>query len=307
MNKLSHLDLFSGVGGFAYAGKQVWGDEYENLGHSEVEDFPCKVYHKYFPESKCLGDIKHIEKIKADIITAGFPCQDISIAGDRKGLAGTRSGLFWKLARYIELSTPSWFVLENVPGLLSSNGYRDFWAVIATLEQFGYCVAWRILDAQYFGVAQRRRRVWIVGSLGNASAVKVLFKQESRRGNDSKIGKIRERGLCLSTRDGERQDPTSETHIANVIKASDYGKVQYGQFGNEGNLIASTIGATPRGNTSFVWQDTYIAEINTIGKGKVDGLPRRMDGHRGKALGNAIVPQVAQSIFQAIKDCEDFK
>jgi len=306
-SRFSHLDLFSGIGGFALAGKRVWGDKYKNLGHSEIESFPCKVYHKHFPESKCLGDIKNIEKIKADILTAGFPCQDVSIAGDRKGLAGKQTGLFWRLAEYINLSKPNWFVLENVPGLISSNGYRDFWTVIAALEQFGYCVAWRILNAQYFGVAQRRKRVWIVGSLGNTSAVKVLFKQESGVRNDSEVGKIRERGLCISTRDGGKQDSTSETLIANVIQASDYRKTQHGQFGNEGNLIAQTSGATPRGNTSFIWQDTYIAETHPIGKGKVDGISRGLDRHRGKGLGNAIVPQVAQSIFQAIKEIEDAK
>lgn len=259
------------------------------------------------------------------ILTAGFPCQDVSIAGDRAGLSGKETGLFRELAKIIGTVKPDWFILENVPGLISSNKGKDFWEVITTLEQFGYCVCWRILDAQYFGVAQRRKRVWIVGSFRNTRAVEVLFKQESRRRNDTSLGEVRERGLCISTRDGEHHDPTAETYVANVIQAGDYQKTQHGQFGNEENLIASTIqasdkklrkfgfgenlvlqtlGATIRGNVSFVWQDTHIAETDPEGKRKVDGVSSRMDGHRGKALGNAIVPQVAQVIMEAIKEIE---
>jgi DNA (cytosine-5)-methyltransferase 1 len=233
-------------------------------------------------------------------LTAGFPCQDISIAGKREGLAGKRSGLFWELARHIELSTPDWFILENVPGLLSSNSRKDMWTVITTLEQFGYCVAWRILDAQYFGVAQRRRRVWIVGSLRNISSVKVLFIEESSRGNDKEKQEVGERGLCVSTRDGEQNDPTNETFVASTIREATFNSAT---GGGGGNIVAQTINAGKRGNAGRLWEDTHIAEINPTGKREVDGLSRKLysDGVRGKALGNAIVPQVAQVIMEAIK------
>jgi DNA (cytosine-5)-methyltransferase 1 len=98
-----------------------------------------------------------------DIITAGWPCQDLSVAGRRAGLAGERSGLFWEVCRVADAIRPEWLLLENVPGLLSSNGGQDFWQVLGALADRGYDIEWRVLDAQYFGVPQRRRRVYIVG------------------------------------------------------------------------------------------------------------------------------------------------
>lgn len=108
-------------------------------------------------------------------------CQDLSIAGKRQGLSGARSGLFFDLCRLIEQLRPTWLVLENVPGLLSSNGGRDMGAVLGALEELGYSVAWRVLDAQYYGVPQRRRRVIFVGYLGDnwRAPAAVLFDSAS--------------------------------------------------------------------------------------------------------------------------------
>ena len=100
-----------------------------------------------------------------DLLGGGFPCQDLSVAGQRRGLAGERSGLFHEFARIIDTIRPRWVLLENVPGLLSSNGGRDFGVVLGTLADLGYGVAWRILDSRFFGVPQRRRRVFIVGTV----------------------------------------------------------------------------------------------------------------------------------------------
>lgn len=102
-----------------------------------------------------------------DLICGGFPCQDLSVAGRRAGLhAGARSSLFFEFARIADTLRPRWLLIENVPGLLSSHRGRDFAVVLATLAEIGYGVAWRVLDSRYFGVAQRRRRVFIVGYLG---------------------------------------------------------------------------------------------------------------------------------------------
>lgn len=100
-----------------------------------------------------------------DLLCGGFPCQDLSVAGQRRGLAGNRSGLFFEFARIAESLRPSWLLVENVPGLLSSNGGRDFGVVLGTLADLGYGLAWRILDSRFFGVPQRRRRVFIVGTV----------------------------------------------------------------------------------------------------------------------------------------------
>lgn len=104
---------------------------------------------------------------RIDLLAGGFPCQDLSVAGRRAGLAGDRSGLFFEFARIAETLRPRWVLVENVPGLLSSNGGRDFGVVLGTLADLGYGVAWRTLDSRFFGVPQRRRRVFILGALAD--------------------------------------------------------------------------------------------------------------------------------------------
>ncbi len=99
-----------------------------------------------------------------DLLCGGFPCQDLSVAGNRAGLAGNRSGLFFEFARIIDALRPRWVLVENVPGLLSSNGGRDFGVVLGTLADIGYGVGWRVLDSRFFGVPQRRRRVFILAT-----------------------------------------------------------------------------------------------------------------------------------------------
>jgi DNA (cytosine-5)-methyltransferase 1 len=102
------------------------------------------------------------------LLCGGFPCQDVSVAGRRTGLAGARSGLFHEFARIAESLRPRWLLVENVPGLLSSNGGRDFGVVLGTLADIGYGVAWRIVDSRFFGVPQRRRRVFVLGALSES-------------------------------------------------------------------------------------------------------------------------------------------
>jgi len=240
-----------------------------------------------------------------DLLCAGWPCQDNSTAGKRAGHAGKKSGLWKELRRIIKLLCPKWLVLENVPGLLSVRGGKDFWQVIADLDELSYCVAVKLLDSQNFGLAQRRKRVFIVGSFGNTNASKVFLEQKGSRRNDSSVREIRQRGLCLSTRTGERQDPTAETYVANVIQESDYGKTQHGQFGNEGNLVSQTLGATQRGKVSFVWQDTHIAETDTDGKRKVTGVFSKLDSLRGILIGNAVSVSVSEWIGKRIKELEN--
>jgi len=119
------------------------------------------------------------------IIVGGFPCQDLSVAGKRAGLDGARSGLFWEICRLLDETKARYFILENVPGLLSSNNGRDMGAVVGALVERGYGVSYRVLDAQHFGVAQRRRRVFIVGSLGGhwGTSSEILDLRQGRRGH----------------------------------------------------------------------------------------------------------------------------
>lgn len=175
---MKYGSVFSGIGGF-----DLGLDKAGMTCAWQVEIDPAcqKVLSKHCPDVPKHGDIRDVGKhnLKAvDVICGGFPCQDLSIAGKRQGLAGERSGLWFELARIIEELRPGWVVIENVPGLLSSNRGNDFAVILRGLVECGYGVAWRVLDAQYFGVAQCRRRVFIVGSLGNGRAAEVLFESE---------------------------------------------------------------------------------------------------------------------------------
>lgn len=167
------VSLFAGIGGFDLAMERAGINVVATV---EWDKHAQGVLARRFPNSKLYGDVTGVtgeQLISAGfdpasgIITGGFPCQDLSVAGRRAGLTGSRSGLFWEICRLLDETKAQSFILENVPGLLSSNGGRDMGTVIRALEERGYSVAWRVLDAQHFGVAQRRRRVFIVGRLGN--------------------------------------------------------------------------------------------------------------------------------------------
>jgi DNA (cytosine-5)-methyltransferase 1 len=167
------VSLFAGIGGFDLAMERAG---IKVVAAVEWDKHAQKVLAKQFPNTQIYGDITGVtgeQLINAGfdpangIITGGFPCQDLSVAGRRAGLTGSRSGLFWEICRLLDETKAQNFILENVPGLLSSNEGRDMGTVIRALEERGYSIAWRVLDAQHFGVAQRRRRVFIVGNLGN--------------------------------------------------------------------------------------------------------------------------------------------
>ena len=148
----------------------------------EIDNPASDVLKKHWPNVPNIGDVRNVRKENTgsiDLICGGFPCQDVSIAGKRAGLAGERSGLWFEFARVIDDIEPEWVVIENVPGLLSSNRGQDFAVILRWLVERGYGVSWRILDAQYFGVPQRRRRVFIVASFGSGRSAEVLFERES--------------------------------------------------------------------------------------------------------------------------------
>jgi DNA (cytosine-5)-methyltransferase 1 len=191
--------LFSGVGGFD-RGLELAG--WTCAFQCEIDPFCQRVLARHWPyvarwadvrerqgdgnESPDLGTAEnaHAPRIeqpeRIDLLCGGFPCQDLSVAGKRAGLGGERSGLFWEFLRVADQLQPRWLLLENVPGLLSSRGGRDFGALLEGLENSGYGWAYRILDSQHFGVAQRRRRVFIIGHRGGPCPPAVLFEPEGR-------------------------------------------------------------------------------------------------------------------------------
>jgi DNA (cytosine-5)-methyltransferase 1 len=152
---------------------------------SEIEPFPSAVLAHHYPTVPNVGDMtkyKEWDIGAIDLLVGGTPCQSFSVAGLRKGLADPRGNLALVYLGIADLFKPKWIVWENVPGVLSSGGGRDFGSFLGALAQLGYGFAYRVLDAQWFGVAQRRRRVFVVGYLGDwRPAAAVLFERQSLR------------------------------------------------------------------------------------------------------------------------------
>jgi DNA (cytosine-5)-methyltransferase 1 len=193
---LTVVSLFDGIGGFCLAFERAGA---RTVATVEIDKPAAAISRRHFPDAHQFDDVTTVSghDLRAvgfvgdrGIITAGFPCQDLSVAGKRAGLAGARSGLWWHVVRLLQETQARWFVGENVPGLLSSNGGRDMGAVLGSLGELGYGFAYRVLDAQFTGVPQRRRRVFIVGHLGVpfTAPAEVLFELESGAGDSAAGG-----------------------------------------------------------------------------------------------------------------------
>jgi len=163
---------------------------------SEIEKFPSAVLAHHYPNVPNLGDMSKFKEWNddpIDLLVGGTPCQSFSVAGLRKGLDDPRGNLMLTYVAIAARYKPRWLVWENVPGVLSSNRGRDFGTLLAALGKIGYGFAYRVLDAQYFGVAQRRRRVFVVGYLGDwRRAAAVLFERESMSGHPAPSREARE-------------------------------------------------------------------------------------------------------------------
>ena len=232
---------------------------WEPVAFSEIEPFPCSVLAGRFPDVPNLGDMTqfeewNIEKGSVDVLVGGTPCQSFSIAGLRGGLKDGRGNLALTYCRIVQKLQPKWFVWENVPGVLSSNSGRDFGSIVGAMAELGYGLAYRVLDAQYFGVPQRRRRVFVVGCSGDwRRAAAVLFESGCVSGDSQKGGKKKQdvagtigartcrsvgsqdaecghiisstgtTSHCLNAGGMGRQDYETETMIACTLPASDGG------------------------------------------------------------------------------------
>lgn len=187
---MRYLSVCSGI----EAASVAW----ESLGwtpvaFAEIERFPSQVLAHHFSGVPNLGDMTKykdwdIDRNAVDLIVGGTPCQSFSVAGLRKGLEDPRGNLALTFIGMVDHYRPEWVIWENVPGVLSSSGGRDFGSFLGALGQLGYGFAYRVLDAQYFGVPQRRRRVFVVAHSSGDSrrAAEVLFEPESLRGDSTK-------------------------------------------------------------------------------------------------------------------------
>jgi len=187
---MRYLSVCSGI----EAASVAWHDfGWTPVGFSEIEKFPSQVLAKRFPDVKNYGDMTRykewdIDGDSVDLLVGGTPCQAFSVAGLRKGLEDPRGNLSLVFVGMVEHFKPEWVVWENVPGVLSSNGGRDFGSILGAFSELGYGFAYRVLDAQYFGVPQRRRRVFVVAHSSGDSrrAAEILFEPESLQWHSAK-------------------------------------------------------------------------------------------------------------------------
>lgn len=180
---MKYVSLFSGIEAATVAWEPLG---WEPVCFAEFDEFPSAVLAERYPEVPNVGDVTKMNwkkyRNKVDLVVGGSPCQSFSIAGKREGLQG-ESGLMYEYIRAVREVRPQWFLWENVPGALSSEGGEAFRQLLSEMDKLGYGLAWRVLDAQFFGVAQRRRRVFLVGHLGACPPVEVLFEPEGMRGD----------------------------------------------------------------------------------------------------------------------------
>ena len=185
--------LFSGIGGMD---KGLTNAGMEIRWHVEIDKWGQRVLSHLFPDGEMYSDIRERRDYEwVDLISFGFPCTNLSVAGKRAGLGGDESRLFWAAIAIVRRVKPTWLLIENVPGLLSSNEGRDFGVVLGALAHCGYWWSYRVLDSQYFGVAQRRRRVFIVCHLGSPCPAEILFEPHSLPGN-LETGREEEQGVA---------------------------------------------------------------------------------------------------------------
>jgi len=195
---MNFFDLFAGIGGFRLAFEN---EGYKCVGFCEIDKFARKLYKAYFQPTKEveIHDARNIiPELLPDfeVLTAGFPCQPFSIAGNRRGFEDTRGTLFFEIVRIARVKKPTFLVLENVKGLLGHNKGRTFEVILQTLDELGYDVEWQVLNSKDFGVPQNRERVFIIGHLREKSKPKVFPIRESDKiyfkpiKNQKKMGNV---------------------------------------------------------------------------------------------------------------------
>ena len=308
---------------------------------SEIEPFPRAVLKHRHPDTPLHGDfttIKVCEYEPIDVMVGGTPCQSFSVAGFRGGLADDRGNLALEYLRLADRLRPRWLVWENVPGVLSSNGGRDFGAILGGMVELGYGFAYRVLDAQFFGVAQRRRRVFVVGYLGDwRRAAAVLFERHSLQGD---FAPLREAGKnaaptissrptgggglgtdfdldgglvakCLSASRSAsgRQDPSAETFVAVAQNQRHEVRVMD---------VPGALAAKPGANQQTYIHAAAVRRLTPVECERLQGFPDNYtaiawrgkvadqcpDGPRYKALGNSMAVPVMAWIGRRIDAVE---
>jgi DNA (cytosine-5)-methyltransferase 1 len=293
MKKLRVLDLFSGIGGFSLGLDRAGG--FETVAFCEIEPFPRRVLAKHWPEVPCYddvtkltGDILERDGITGiDVITGGFPCQDISVAGKQAGLGkGTRSGLWSEIVRLIGELAPRYVIVENVSALLSGpSEQRGGWfgSILGDLAECGYNAEWENIPAAAVGAPHRRERVWIVaypnGTGHNRKKKSSVYSASHGKGFADNAGYA-----C------------GQNDVADSASQRQQGQGQFKQpisAATPSNRQASIFGAI---RVTRKW--SVEPDVGRV----ANGVPKRVD--RLKGLGNAVVPQIPELIGRAIMEAE---
>mgnify|MGYP002655840410 FL=1 len=262
--------LFAGIGGFDVGFEKAG---FHTSWQVEINPVCRAVLSDRFPHAKQFADVKTClpELLslpnggQVDVIAGGFPCQDVSVAGKRAGLKGKRTSLFFNAMDIVDTLKPTYLVLENVAGLISSNDGKDLQTVIETLAQCGYVGFWRVLDSRYFGVPQKRRRVFLVAGLGKYPP----FSLMADLGSVERISGKTESQSCWAD--------AHHTLLAGVGSSAI-------------NINCADIIAVPNGRGQMA-----VRERTTIDDGLCKGLDET-NATEARAAGNAVCPPVAQWI-----------
>jgi len=282
---------------------------WESVAYSEIEPFPCQVLKHHYPTVPNLGDMTKFKEwpdADVDVFVGGTPCQSFSVAGLRKGLDDPRGNLMLTYLAIAKRYRPNWLVWENVPGVLSSAGGRDFGSLLGGLAVLGYGFAYRVLDAQYFGVAQRRRRVFVVGYFGDwRPAAAVLFERHSLQGHPAP-SREKEKGFAASVASGS---PISDYDVAGTLDKGVPGR----GIGHNGNYdsqvvsVGSLCARTGRNNSVqdgeqghlLATQPIPIDSMNHIGRGDKHSMGDFVAGAPSYTLTKGHSHAVAQPIALA--------
>ena len=258
------------------------------VGFGEIEKFPCQVLAHHYPDVTNFGDMTKFKEwsieSNVNVLVGGTPCQSFSVAGLRKGLDDPRGNLMLTYLAIAAKHRPQWLVWENVPGVLSSNGGLDFASLLRGMGELGYGFAYRVLDAQYFGVAQRRRRVFVVGYLGNwRPAAAVLFERHSLQGHPAPSREERTRFTAstnASTSVGGLM-PAMHSEVCPALKARD-AKGPSSDGDGDGAILVPMM-------QPIALQDVRAVEKMQNGKGwNDDGTAYTVDTHATQGVAQPI-------------------
>lgn len=302
--------------------------------HAEIEKFPSAVMAARHPDSINLGDVsakdfaqRAADIARPDVLVFGSPCQSFSVAGRRLGLDDPRGNMALLALGVVDRLKPRWFVFENVPGLMSSDGGRDFGTFLRFVDDIGYCCAWTRLDAQHFGLAQRRDRLFIVGHSGDwRGPAAVLLEPESMRGNNPPSRRAGERtpsSVEARTNGGGSvafggNNTAGEIDVATACRAK--GGTGHGDFESETFVVADPISAheqktyTHEGKNNFRLRNVVPSAVRRLTPRECErlmGFPDdytairfrgkpAADGPRYKALGNSIAVPVMRWVLNRI-------